>query len=203
MVIAKFWGCKIIKFPGTRHIVLEKNLFADVVQHSIIIKGKYIHCQTVNLCHWFENRLKNLGSASDLYHYSTLILISWLVEMNFFRYESGVAQGHFELPELISLWQGDAKNSLKSVRNWNVLRAGNYATIAIRLHLVTLLVTKLVLSVLSDDWSVSVCVAFRCCHVVLLLYLMRFPRFKFVTPILFFVHGFMSFEQRYTTVAFI
>ena len=24
-----------------------------------------------------------------------------------------------------------------------------------------------------------------------------------VTPILFFVHGFMSFEQRYTTVAFI
>ena len=57
--------------------------------------------------------------------------------------------------------------------------------------------------VLSDDWSVSVCVAFRCCVVVLLLYLMRFARFWFVTPILFFVHGFMSFEQRYTTVAFI
>ena len=48
-----------------------------------------------------------------------------------------------------------------------------------------------------------VCVAFRCCVVVLLLYLMRFAWFWFVTPILFFVHGFMSFEQRYTTVAFI
>ena len=46
-------------------------------------------------------------------------------------------------------------------------------------------------------------VAFRCCVVVLLLYLMRFPQFWFVAPILFFVHGFMSFEQRYTTVAFI
>ena len=31
--------------------------------------------------------------------------------------------------------------------------------------------------VLSDAWSVSVCVTFRCYVVVLLLYLMRFPRF--------------------------
>ena len=55
--------------------------------------------------------------------------------------------------------------------------------------------------ILSGAWSVSVCVA--CCVVVLLLYLMRFPRFWFVTLILFFFHEFMSLEQRYTTVAFI
>ena len=53
-----------------------------------------------------------------------------------------------------------------------------------------------------DAWSVSVCVTFQCYIVILLLYLMRFPRFWFVT-LFFCVHGLMSFEQRYTTVAFI
>ena len=57
--------------------------------------------------------------------------------------------------------------------------------------------------ILPGAWSVALCVTFWCCVVVPLWYLMRFPRFWFVAPVLFFVRGFMSFEQRYTTVAFI
>ena len=41
------------------------------------------------------------------------------------------------------------------------------------------------------------------CCVVILLYLMRFPQFYFVTRICSFLNRFMNFKQRYTNVAFI
>ena len=59
------------------------------------------------------------------------------------------------------------------------------------------------------SWDFVWClVRFCVCYILMLcrcspLIFNAFPQFWFVTPILFFVHRFTSFEQRYTTVAFI